>query len=386
MTSFVALFNQIRAWASDFGFQDIAVTDTDLSAFSGPYLEWLANKFHGSMGYMERNVQKRINPNVLIPDTLRVISARMDYLPNADSSTLSDPSKAYIARYALGRDYHKVMRRRLAKLAKKIEREAGGSYRAFVDSAPVLEKPLGSKAGLGWIGKNTLLLNRNAGSYFFLGEIYTDIPFPLNDLKVKDQCGSCKACITVCPTGAIVAPRKLDARRCISYLTIENKGKIPTKFRKLIGNRIFGCDDCQIFCPWNRFAQTTTETDFAIRHQLDAPKIIDLLKWDEKTFLARTRGMAIRRINYTQWVRNLAVAAGNSTSSHELVQILYIKMNEMNTRSDSMVIDHLLWAISQLKTKTNAEKSDLDRTLIPQSIHEYHQEHDVSSAFEEPFQ
>lgn len=342
------LLDRIRAWATELGFQDIAVTDTQLDAYSKRYLEWLASHFHGSMGYLERNVEKRLDPQKLIPETLRVISARMDYLPSADSTTLDDPERAFISRYALGRDYHKVLRRKLAKLAQQIQSEVGGAYRAFVDSAPVLEKPLGEKAGLGWIGKNTLLLNREAGSYFFLGEIFTDLPLPLTNRTVKDECGSCKACITVCPTQAIVGPRKLDARKCISYLTIENRDSIPTEYRKAMGNRIFGCDDCQIFCPWNRYAQKSMETDFTVRYGLDSRSLIDLLKWDERTFLIRTRGMAIRRINYLQWVRNLAVAAGNSVPSATLVRTLHVKMNEMANCNSTMVLEHLEWALDQL--------------------------------------
>lgn len=342
------LLDRIGVWATELGFQQIAVTDTQLDVYSKRYLDWLASHFHGSMGYLERNVEKRLDPQKLIPKTLRVISVRMDYLPSADSSTLEDPKRAFISRYALGRDYHKVLRRKLAKLAQQIQSEVGGTYRAFVDSAPVLEKPLGEKAGLGWIGKNTLLLNRDAGSYFFLGEIFTDVPLPLTKKTVKDECGSCRACITVCPTQAIIGPRKLDARKCISYLTIENKDEIPTEFRKAIGNRIFGCDDCQIFCPWNRYAQQTIETDFTVRHGLDSRSVIDLLKWDEQTFLSRTRGMAIRRINYLQWVRNLAIAAGNSVPSTLLKRTLQVKMNEMEHRNSSMVLEHLEWAVEQL--------------------------------------
>lgn len=348
MIDFSTIWTRIQSWASDLGFQDIAVTDTDLSSYSDQYRQWLDEQFHGSMGYLERNVNKRLDPSSLVPKTCRVISARMDYMPVASSDTLDDPKRGFISRYALGRDYHKVLRRKLAKLAQQIQKEVGGNYRAFVDSAPVLEKPLAEKAGLGWVGKHTLLLNQNAGSYFFLGEIFTDIPLPLTKRVVADSCGACKACITVCPTQAIIGPKKLDARRCISYLTIENKGTIPMEFRELIGNRIFGCDDCQIFCPWNRFAQQTIEPDFTVRYGLDTPRLVDLLKWDEQTFFQRTLGMAIRRINYQQWVRNLAVAAGNSVPSLELKQVLHTKMNEMSMSNESMVLEHLSWAMNQL--------------------------------------
>ena len=349
MTDLSELWRRIEGWAEALGFQQIAVTDADLSAYSDDYLGWLAAEFHGSMRYMARNRNKRLDPALLQPGTIRMLSARMDYLPEADSSTLADRRQGYISRYALGRDYHKVLRRRLAKLASQIQQEVGGEYRALVDSAPVLEKPVAEKAGLGWIGKHTLLLNREAGSYFFLGEIYTNIPLPVTAQPVVDSCGSCKACMTVCPTQAIVGPRRLDARKCISYLTIENKDAIPVEYRKAIGNRIYGCDDCQIFCPWNRYAVPTKETDFAIRHGLDHPSLIDLLKWDERTFDARTRGMAIRRINYIQWVRNIAVAAGNSTPSKELRRMLLVKMNEMEARKAPMVVEHLQWALSSLE-------------------------------------
>ena len=302
------------------------------------------------MGYLERNVEKRLQPDALEPDTVRIISARMDYLgvepPAAQALPESDGS-AHIARYALGRDYHKTVRRRLARLAARI-RDAVGSAaacqgRAFVDSAPVLEKPLAEKAGLGWIGKNTLLLNREAGSWFFLGEIYTNLPLPTTPRQPQPGCGSCRACMTVCPTGAIIGPGKLDATRCIAYLTIEHKSAIPEHLREAVGSRVFGCDDCQIVCPWNRFAQRSAEADFAPRHGLAAASIAELLDWDEATFLAKTAGMALRRVSYEQWVRNLAVAAGNAPPDPAITGAL----ERRRPRASAMVREHIDWALAR---------------------------------------
>lgn len=342
-----ALSKDIRNWADDLGFDEVGIADVDLSAVSAEYREWLNQNFHGEMRYMERNVEKRLAPHRLLPGTVRVISARMNYAPPTAPVSQADPSLACISSYALGRDYHKVLRRKLAKLARKIVAVAGGNHRAFVDSAPVLEKPLGEKAGLGWMGKNTLLLHPDVGSYFFLGEIFTDLPLPVTTGKVEPQCGSCKACINICPTGALVEPGKLDARKCISYLTIELKGSIPTEFRQLIGNRVFGCDDCQLICPWNRFAPPSQEKDFAIRHDLDKKPISELLEWNEQTFLKRTAGMALRRVNYSQWTRNLAIAAGNAPFSRNLLSLLQSKRQEMTDRNDSMCVEHIDWALER---------------------------------------
>ena len=306
------LAGHLDSWAMDLGFQQIGVADTDLSDYEPDYSAWLEQQFQGDMGYMARNVDKRTDPSKLMPGTIRVISARMDYLPVARSNVLNSPDKGYISHYALGRDYHKTVRGRLRALAKQIEIHAGGQYRAFTDSAPILEKPLAAKAGIGWVGKNTLILNQSAGSWFFLGEIFTNIPLPINVEVQADKCGTCEACINVCPTGAIIGPKQLDPRRCISYLTIEHKGVIDEELRESIGNRIFGCDDCQLVCPWNRFAQASNELDFVPRHGLDDPTLIGLLAWNEEDFLKHTEGMALRRINYSQWVRNLAIAAGNA--------------------------------------------------------------------------
>ena len=345
------LVGDIERWARQLGFQRIGIADTDLGAYSSAFRRWLAERLHGDMGYLARNVHKRLAPEQLQPGTIRVISARMDYLgvePPAASELPSNDGSAYVARYALGRDYHKTVRRRLAKLATRIEAAAGGRFRAFTDSAPVLEKPLGEKAGLGWIGKNTLLLSEAAGSWFFLGEIYTDLPLPTTPPAPQPGCGNCRACITVCPTGAIVAPGKLDARRCISYLTIEHKGSIPTHLREAMGNRVFGCDDCQIVCPWNRFAQRSPEAEFAPRHGLDEAAIADLLRWDEATFNARTTGMAIRRVNYQQWLRNLAVAAGNAPPDRAIVAAL----RERRPDATAMAREHIDWALARQSPAT----------------------------------
>ena len=339
-----ALARRIGCWARALGFQEIGISDADLADYAPAFRRWLGERLHGGMAYMARNVEKRLAPEKLVPGTVRVISARMDYLgvapPKATDLPENDGS-AYVARYALGRDYHKTVRRRLARLAGRIRREAGGSFRAFADSAPVLEKPLGEQAGLGWIGKNTLLLNERSGSWFFLGEIFTNLPLPTTRPKPQPGCGSCRACITVCPTDAIEAPGKLDARRCISYLTIENKGAIPVAMREAVGNRIFGCDDCQIVCPWNRFAKRSALEEFAPRHGLDAAAIADLLTWDEAAFLARTEGMAIRRIDYQRWLRNLAVAAGNAPRDAAIVAGLKARREA----ASPLAREHIDWAL-----------------------------------------
>ena len=340
------LVSDIERWARQLGFQQIGVADTNLDAYAPDFRRYLAERLYGDMGYLARNVEKRLTPEALQPGTIRVVSARMDYLgvepPSASDLPCNDGS-AYIARYALGRDYHKTVRRRLAKLAAQIQAAAGGRFRAFADSAPVLEKPLGEKAGLGWIGKNTLLLNETAGSWFFLGEIYTNLPLPPTPPAKQPGCGSCRACMTVCPTDAIVAPGKLDARRCIAYLTIEHKGAIPLDLRKAVGNRVFGCDDCQIVCPWNRFAKRSPEADFAPRHGLDKATIASLLDWDETTFNARITGMAIRRIDYQQWLRNLAVAAGNAPADETIVAALRAR----RAAASPMVREHIDWALAE---------------------------------------
>lgn len=344
----------------DSGFQQIGYTDVDLADHAPRVQAWLARGFAGEMGYLERNLAKRLNPALLEVGTCTVISARMNYLtPNAatnSSATLADPQKAYISRYALGRDYHKVLRRRLARLGQRINKElqlVNTHFRAFVDSAPVLEKALGHKAGLGWIGKNTLLLNREAGSWFFVGEIYTNIPLAVlapdgahsaAREPQEDACGACKACMTVCPTQAIVGPRVLDARRCISYLTIENKGPIELELRPLMGNRVFGCDDCQLCCPWNRAAATSTETDFTPRHNLDNSSLLSLFEWSEAEFLTRTEGSAMRRINFDQWQRNLAVGLGNGPAQVAVIDAL----RRRRVHASPLVREHINWALERL--------------------------------------
>ncbi|OBS08797.1 tRNA epoxyqueuosine(34) reductase QueG [Acidihalobacter prosperus] len=341
-----ALATRIKAWGRTLGFGAVGIAGIELERAEAHLLDWLARGFHGDMDYMARHGRKRSRPAELVPGTVRVISVRMDYLPpaGADPETvLNVPTAAYISRYALGRDYHKVMRRRLQRLADRIEAEIGAfGYRAFVDSAPVLEKPLAQQAGLGWIGKHTNLLAREAGSWFFLGELYTDLPLPV-DGPVAAHCGSCSACIDICPTQAIVAPYRLDARRCISYLTIELKGSIPEPLRPLIGNRIYGCDDCQLVCPWNRFAHPAEAPDFAPRHGLDAVRLVELFAWSEADFLARTEGSAIRRIGHVRWLRNIAVALGNAPGSTAIVAALQARTDH----ASALVREHVHWALER---------------------------------------
>ncbi len=341
-----ALKRELIVWCNELGFQHTGITDIDLSQAEQRLADWLQSRFHGSMDYMQRHGSKRSRPEELVPGTVRVISVRMDYLPEEQDIAkrlLDDGSSAYISRYALGRDYHKVLRARLRKLAQRIENSIGDfGYRVFVDSAPVLEKALAEKAGIGWVGKHTNLIDRDTGSWFFLGELYTDLPLPV-DIAEESHCGSCVACIDVCPTKAIVAPYSLDARRCISYLTIENKHSIPIEFRKDIGNRIYGCDDCQLFCPWNKFAKPTAEGDFAPRHGLDSAKLTELFEWSEATWLEKTEGSAIRRIGHERWLRNIAVALGNAHTTPEVVAAL-----ESRQQDDSpMVVEHVEWALTQ---------------------------------------
>lgn len=343
----------IRRWAGELGFQQVGITGIELDEDETHLLNWLEAGFHGEMGYMQRHGTLRSRPDELLPGTIRVISVRMDYLPaEADDGweVLADGRRAYVARYALGRDYHKMMRRRLQQLASRIAEVTGPfGYRAFVDSAPVLEKALSRNAGLGWIGKNTLLLNRSAGSWFFLGELYTDLPLPV-DGQPSAHCGSCTRCIDICPTGAIVAPYQLDARRCIAYLTIEYGGSIPVDLRRPIGNRIFGCDDCQLVCPWNKFAQPTREPDFAPRHKLDDIDLVALFDWTEEQFLQRSQGMAIRRTGYEAWLRNIAVALGNAPADDAVVAALARRANHPS----SLVREHVAWALAEQETRKSA--------------------------------
>ena len=341
-----ALSTSVRAWALELGLTGVGVARIDLPSDEVFFLDWLRSGFNGEMGYMARHGAKRSRPADLIPGTVSCISVRMDYWPEeaADAaSTLADGNLAYISRYALGRDYHKVLRSRLQKLCDRIQAAVGPfGYRVFTDSAPVLEKALARNAGLGWIGKHTNLIDRDAGSYFFLGEIYLDLELPA-DQPSTAHCGSCSACMPACPTGAIVAPYRLDARRCISYLTIELSGSIPVQFRRAIGNRIYGCDDCQLVCPWNKFARPTAEKDFAVRHGLDSSQLIDLFAWSEADFSEKTLGSAIRRIGYERWLRNIATALGNAPTSESVITALRSRAQNSST----VVREHVQWALAQ---------------------------------------
>ena len=345
-TDYVALNRQIRLWASELGFQAVGITDTDLAEAESGLLQWLADGLHGELDYMAKHGTKRSRPEQLVPGTLRVISLRMDYLPeNAKDSwqVLEQGERAFISRYALGRDYHKVLRKRLALLADKIRIEVPACEgRVFTDSAPVMEVALASKTSLGWRGKHTLLLDREHGSWFFLGEIYINLPLPV-DAPHEEHCGTCTRCIDICPTQAIIAPYRLDARRCISYLTIELKGSIPVELRPLIGNRIYGCDDCQLVCPWNSFAQTTVEPDFAIRHGLDDVSLIELFVWEAEEFERKLAGSAIYRIGHEQWLRNIAVALGNATKSATVRSALETRAQHPS----ALVREHVAWAIQK---------------------------------------
>ena len=347
LTDLADLAASIKAWGRDLGFQKVGIAAIELTGDEQRLNEWLAADRHGEMGYMQRHGTRRARPAELVPGTLRVISARMDYWTGAadPDTVLADPSLGYLSRYALGRDYHKVVRSRLAKLADRLAAAAGAEgYRAFTDSAPVLEKALARNAGLGWIGKHTNLLDRHDGSWFFLGEVFTDLPLPVDE-PVTAHCGSCTACIDVCPTRAIVAPYQLDARRCISYLTIELDGAIPEELRAALGNRIYGCDDCQLICPWNRYAKVTAEADFRVRHGLDAPALVDLFRWSEADFLERTAGSAIRRIGYERWLRNIAVALGNAPASARVIAALESRRDDPS----AIVREHVGWALEQKK-------------------------------------
>ncbi|MEX0964689.1 MAG: tRNA epoxyqueuosine(34) reductase QueG [Pseudohongiellaceae bacterium] len=335
----------IKRWGVELGFQEVTITDIDLSKYEHHLADWIDRNYHGAMSYMAENHEKRCHPEQLVPGTIRVVCVRMDYaLDSADSlQSMENTGRAYVSRYARGRDYHKLIRRRLQKLAHRIQDQAGPfGYRAFVDSAPVLERALAEKSGMGWIGKNTMLINKQAGSWFFLGELFTDLPLPL-DAPVSDHCGSCSACLDICPTNAFVKPNLLDATRCISYLTIELRSSIPEEFRKPMGNRIFGCDDCQLVCPWNKFSKPTAEKDFSPRHNLDDVQLLELFAWSEREFLQRTEGSAIRRIGYDCWLRNIAIALGNAPSSKEIIAALQSRLNNVS----EMVNEHIEWALRQ---------------------------------------
>jgi epoxyqueuosine reductase len=341
-----ALLGDIRRWAAELGFARIGVANIDLAQDEARFLDWLRAGFAGEMQYMSRHGGKRTRPAELIPGTVSCLSARMDYWPaQAEDAerVLGDKTIAYVSRYALGRDYHKLMRRRLQELCNRIAEQVGPlGLRAFVDSAPVLEKALARNAGLGWIGKHTNLIDPRGGSYFFIGEIYLSLALPPDEASTA-HCGTCSACMPACPTGAIVAPYRLDARRCISYLTIELQGSIPLEFRRAIGNRIYGCDDCQLVCPWNKFARRTVEKDFEVRHGLDRTGLVEVFAWDEAEFLEKTRGSAIRRIGFERWLRNVAVALGNAPTSPEVIAALRARSDEPS----ALVREHVVWALAQ---------------------------------------
>lgn len=343
--NYLTLANQIRNWGKQFGFDEVKITDVELTKHEAYLNKWLDKGMHGEMEYMQRHGNKRSRPEELVPGTQRVISVRMDYFPpvNESEEILEHRDIGYISRYALGRDYHKLMRNRLKKLAQRIEHEVGEyGYRVFTDSAPVLEKAIAEKAGLGWIGKHSNLIDKDNGSWFFLGEIYVDLPLPV-DQPASNHCGTCSKCIDVCPTKAIVAPYQVDARLCISYLTIELKGSIPESLRPMLGNRIYGCDDCQLVCPWNKFAQITREPDFNPRTVLTDKKLVELFAWSEQEFLKNTEGSAIRRIGYDSWLRNIAVALGNAPFSKDIIKALKSRTNHPS----ALVREHVDWALKQ---------------------------------------
>lgn len=340
------LAQSIKDWGHELGFQQVGITDVDLGEHEAHLQRWLDAGYQGEMDYMAAHGSKRSHPDELVPGTLRVVSLRMDYLPGDTrmAERLTQPEQAYVSRYALGRDYHKLVRKRLQQLAERIQAVIGPfGHRAFVDSAPVLEKAIAEKAGLGWIGKNTLVLNRKAGSWFFLGELFVDIPLPIDAPHASEHCGRCTACMDICPTAAFAGPYVLDARRCISYLTIELKGSIPEELRAPIGNRVFGCDDCQIVCPWNRFARPTEQADFQPRHGLDSGGLVELFLWTEDEFLSRTEGSPLRRAGYERWLRNLAVGLGNAPSTIPVLEALGARREHPS----ELVREHVAWALAR---------------------------------------
>lgn len=342
-----SLAEAIKSWGLALGFQQVGISDIALDPAEQHLQSWLEAGFHGEMLYMAEHGLKRSRPSLLQPGTRSIISVRMDYLAESSQQSqtlLNDPASAFVSRYALGRDYHKVLRHRLQTLANRITQQIGEfGYRAFVDSAPVLEKAIAEKAGLGWIGKHSNLINRKAGSWFFLGELYTDLPLPA-DPPATAHCGQCQACLDICPTQAIIAPYTVDARRCVSYLTIELHGSIPVELRPLLGNRIYGCDDCQLICPWNRFAKLSAEADFKARHRLDQSTLLELFAWSEQVFLRNTEGSAIRRIGHLRWLRNIAVALGNGSASEGAIQALQHKMHH----DSELLREHVSWALQRL--------------------------------------
>lgn len=333
-------------WALELGFGKIRVARLETHRASAFLKEWLNQGYHGEMDYMARNLDLRADPSLMVPRALTALSLRLDYLPlplEAARNRLDRTDEAAISVYALGRDYHKLMRRRLLELTSRMQKRIGPfGYRVFADSAPVFEKSLAESSGVGWIGKHTNLIDRQAGSFFFLGEVVTDLPLPVDD-PVTGHCGSCTACLSACPTQAIVAPYQLDARLCISYLTIEYSGSIPLELRPLIGNRVYGCDDCQLVCPWNRYAALTKEKDFLPRHGFDRADLTVLFGWSEEEFLSRLQGSAIRRIGHVNWLRNLAVGLGNAPRSESVIKSLEARLNHPS----ELVLEHVRWALSQ---------------------------------------
>jgi epoxyqueuosine reductase len=347
---YTSLAENIKAWGKSLGFQQVGISDLDVSQHHQALHDWLEKGYHGQMSFFERNIEKRLYPEQLHESALRIISVRMDYLPNEAgfATNLTQTGQAYISRYALGKDYHKLMRKRLKQLAEKIlEHCEELEYRPFVDSAPVLEHAIAEKAGIGWTGKHSLTLNKEAGSWFFLGELFVNIPLPL-DNPVAEECGSCNACISICPTQAIVAPYTIDAKRCISYLTIEHSGAIPEEFREPMGNRIYGCDDCQLVCPYNREAPTTRESGFEARHPLKDLSLLEAFSWSEDAFLKHTEGSAIRRIGIDKWRRNVSVAMGNAAFSDDIVSALE---HAQDHTSDPSLLEHYAWALKRQRDK-----------------------------------
>lgn len=343
---YVALAEQIREIAAGLGFQQVGISNPDIGEHEERLQQWLDAGYHGEMEWMASHGSKRTRPAELVPGTRRVISVRMDYLPGDTrmAQRLADRGAAYISRYALGRDYHKLIRRRLQQLAEQIQELIGPfGFRAFVDSAPVMERALASRSGLGWIGKNSMLINPKAGSFFFLGELYTDLPLPVDEPFTQHHCGSCSACLSRCPTDAFIGEHILDARRCISYLTIELKGAIPEELRAPMGNRVFGCDDCQLVCPWNKFAKPTSEGDFSPRHQLDQADLVTLFRWEEDEFLKNTEGSPLRRIGHERWLRNLAVGLGNAHTSIPVIEALRSRLDHPS----QLVHEHVVWALGR---------------------------------------
>ena len=360
------LAEKIKLWGQELGFAQVGISDIDLSEHEQALTDWLANNFHGDMDYMEKHGLMRARANELVEGTLRVISVRLDYLPTGAkfARILKQKDHAYISRYALGRDYHKLMRKRLKQLGDKIKHHCEQlNFRPFVDSAPILERPLAAKAGLGWVGKHSLLINKEAGSWFFLGELLIDLPLPC-DNKPENDCGTCVSCIKICPTGAIVKPYVVDARRCISYLTIELRDSIPEAFRPLLGNRIYGCDDCQLICPWNKFASLSVEKDFHPRQNLDQISLLELFSWSEQEFLSKTEGSPIRRIGFLCWQRNIAVALGNADFSELILQALTDKL----PAAEAMVAEHIEWAIQQQKQRQQALLEEKNQRLTGRLI------------------